>query len=1007
MVEFALAIPVLLMVVYGTLETGRLFFIFASTVTAARQAVRYGSATGDNDLGTPYYQDCAGIKQSAANVGFINVFSDINITYDRGLDASGNPQAVNGLPMDQECDDTDFSDPDIDIQNGDRINVHVETLWEPIAPLVPFNPFPIQADSSRTILESIAIQVTAPVGALPGSGTGSIALDITHGNDPYDQAGDVIPFTFTIQNLDSSSQAIGPFKIWRLGGRELTIDEPCGTSPLNPQGSPGDSTTCSGTYTVIQDDVDNGYFDFTGFALGTAVASTEETEVVNGAQNKELTLSKSANPDATAIVGTVVTYTFTLQNTGNVRLYSPFTVSDDQTGDADCTVADNSSPLGPGETTTCTDSYIIKQQDLADPWTLINHAVATARFQPDIVTSNTATFTVYIPPMILELEVNPLSVNLAGQTIQYNYKLRNNTDSDSFLKGPYSIIDSRFTVACPQVPSPMPVGGFIICPLTYTVTQADMDAGPAITNTAKGQFKWKNQVQESNEVTRTVVVVQSPTLSLQKTATPPHAPPLNAGEVVRYDYVLTNSGNVTLKQPYTIVDDKLSGITCPLADLAPAATKTCTINYTLTQNDKHRGSLVNTATARAMFNITTITSNQASATLLIHNAPRIEISKSANYTGVTGAGQLITYTYLIENTGITNLTQISVTDKVISTIPERVINVDCSMAKSNLKIGETTNCTAQYVTVQADVAAGLVTNQAQAFALSDPNQIQSVPSSVTVSVWHLPNAVDDSDVTNEGVPLTTPVLTNDDLGRQPTSIILYTQGLNGSVTCSAIQCSYTPDPSFIGTDSYTYTIQDTNNNTDAATVTVTVRDLPNAVNDSDSTPFGIPKTTAVLTNDDLGTQPTTISGFNQGANGTVVCTASNCTYTPGPLFVGIDTYTYTITDANNNADTATVTMTVTSPAGPDAQDDYDYIHVGETIPYPVLDNDDLGTQPTSIISWTQGLNGNVTCDATTCTYVEIGGWVGIETYTYTIQDSLGLTDTATVTVNVHTHILPP
>ncbi|OGO21898.1 MAG: hypothetical protein A2Y54_07440, partial [Chloroflexi bacterium RBG_16_51_16] len=102
MVEFALALPVLLMVVYGTLETGRLLFIFASTVTAARQAVRYGSATGDNDLGTPYYQDCAGIKQSAANVGFINVFSDINITYDRGLDVSGNPQAVNGLPMDQE-----------------------------------------------------------------------------------------------------------------------------------------------------------------------------------------------------------------------------------------------------------------------------------------------------------------------------------------------------------------------------------------------------------------------------------------------------------------------------------------------------------------------------------------------------------------------------------------------------------------------------------------------------------------------------------------------------------------------------------------------------------------------------------------------------------------------------------------------------------------------------------------------------------------------------------------
>ncbi|MGE5251945.1 MAG: TadE family protein, partial [Bacteroidota bacterium] len=46
MVEFALALPILLLVVYGLLESGRLLFIYASVVTAARQAARYGSATG-------------------------------------------------------------------------------------------------------------------------------------------------------------------------------------------------------------------------------------------------------------------------------------------------------------------------------------------------------------------------------------------------------------------------------------------------------------------------------------------------------------------------------------------------------------------------------------------------------------------------------------------------------------------------------------------------------------------------------------------------------------------------------------------------------------------------------------------------------------------------------------------------------------------------------------------------------------------------------------------------
>ena len=40
MVEFALVLPILLTMLYGMMEVGRLLFIFASTVTAARQAAR-------------------------------------------------------------------------------------------------------------------------------------------------------------------------------------------------------------------------------------------------------------------------------------------------------------------------------------------------------------------------------------------------------------------------------------------------------------------------------------------------------------------------------------------------------------------------------------------------------------------------------------------------------------------------------------------------------------------------------------------------------------------------------------------------------------------------------------------------------------------------------------------------------------------------------------------------------------------------------------------------------
>src|SRR3990172_6093967 len=111
-VEFALAVPILLMVLYGLLEVGRLLFIYSSTVTAARQAVRYGAVTGVSDSGFPRYKDCAGIRAAAQNVGFIQAFENISITFDTGPD----PDTLVVPPPYDTCDGYDFRD--VPLQNG-------------------------------------------------------------------------------------------------------------------------------------------------------------------------------------------------------------------------------------------------------------------------------------------------------------------------------------------------------------------------------------------------------------------------------------------------------------------------------------------------------------------------------------------------------------------------------------------------------------------------------------------------------------------------------------------------------------------------------------------------------------------------------------------------------------------------------------------------------------------------------------------------------------------------
>ena len=82
MVEFALALPILLLVVYGLIESGRLLFIYASVVSAARQAARYGAASGANASAINFYNDCSGIRAAANKLAFMQPFSSIKIMHD-------------------------------------------------------------------------------------------------------------------------------------------------------------------------------------------------------------------------------------------------------------------------------------------------------------------------------------------------------------------------------------------------------------------------------------------------------------------------------------------------------------------------------------------------------------------------------------------------------------------------------------------------------------------------------------------------------------------------------------------------------------------------------------------------------------------------------------------------------------------------------------------------------------------------------------------------------------
>ena len=150
MVEFAIALPVLLMLLIGIMEVGRMLFMYASVVNSSRDAVRYASAyCMSEDLGDGNflkYSYCDGIKQTAKESGFmLNLQdSDIQIDYDSGPGTS--------LLDPDGCDESNGEDPDIDVDTGDRVTVTVSADYNPMVSLLPIPARTFTASSSRTIL---------------------------------------------------------------------------------------------------------------------------------------------------------------------------------------------------------------------------------------------------------------------------------------------------------------------------------------------------------------------------------------------------------------------------------------------------------------------------------------------------------------------------------------------------------------------------------------------------------------------------------------------------------------------------------------------------------------------------------------------------------------------------------------------------------------------------------------------------------------------------------------
>ncbi|MGY2701029.1 putative repeat protein (TIGR01451 family) [Nocardioides sp. HB32] len=539
------------------------------------------------------------------------------------------------------------------------------------------------------------------------------AISDLDGNGP--DAGDTVTYSFKVTdtgNTALSNIAVTDAKVGAVTCPQTTL-------------AVGASMTCTPkSYTLLAADVTAGKVDNTASVTGKGpngvIVTDDDTVSTIVPANPRVALDKVAgaivDQDSNgADAGDKITYTFKVTNTGNVPLTS-VGVTDAKVGTVTCAPT----TLAPGDSVTCTAApYVLTQADVNAG--VVNNS-ATAKGTPPTGSAVTATDTATVPvPSLPAIEVDKSASTLkdldsngpdVGDVITYSFVVTNRGNVGLTL---VAVSDPKLggTIPCPT--SSLDPGQSMTCPnKDYTLTQADVNNGRVDnTATATGKPPTGSNVTDEDSTT-TILTGTTALVDLDKVAgaivdLDGNGP--DAGDRITYTFKVTNIGTVTLN-PVSVTDPKVGTVTCSPNQLAPGASVTCTAPaYVLTQADVDLGRVQNTATAHGTPPTGPEVTDQDTTNSPVPAAPALELDKSAGPivdgdSNGPDAGDTVTYSFTVKNTGNVTLIPVTVSDPKLGAI---------TCPGTALAPGATVACTNKaYALTQADVDGGTVANTATA-----------------------------------------------------------------------------------------------------------------------------------------------------------------------------------------------------------------------------------------------------------------------------------------------------
>ena len=261
-------------------------------------------------------------------------------------------------------------------------------------------------------------------------------------------------------------------------------------------------------------------------------------------------------------------------------------------------------------------------------------------------------------------------VTTAGEEITYTITVTNT--GNTILKD-LTVRDDMLGID--KVISEIKINGTNVISAQYTVTQDDIDKGGVIKNIVTVGDK---------ETERDVNVEQNPGYTAVKTADKEKV--TTAGEEIIYTITVTNTGNTTLKD--IAVKDDMAGINTKIDTIEVGKSASVTGTYTVKQSDIDKGGKIH--------NVATVGDKSPEKDVPVEQNSSYTAVKTADKEKVTAAGEVITYTITVTNTGNTTLKDIAVKDDMAG------INTKID----TIEVGKSASVTGTYTVKQEDIDKG-------------------------------------------------------------------------------------------------------------------------------------------------------------------------------------------------------------------------------------------------------------------------------------------------------------